>query len=152
MAQPHPKLTAAEYLAFERQAENKSEFLNGEMFAMSGASFKHNLIVSNLLRELGNALRARACDVLPPDMRVHFPATGLYNPDVTVVCGNAEFVDDEFDTLTNPTVLVEVLSPPTADYDRGHEVWQLPKHSLAARGFAGGPRRHPRRSLSKARG
>lgn len=120
MAQPQPKLTETEYLAIERQAETKSEFLDGEMFAMSGASFRHNLLVANLLRELGNALRTRSCDVLPPDMRVHVPTTSLYTyPDVTVVCGDAEFVDGQFDTLTNPTVLVEVLSPSTADYDRG---------------------------------
>jgi len=122
MANPQPKLTAAEYLAIERQAETKSEFLNGEMFAMSGASRGHNLIVANLLRDLGVALRSGDCEVYPSDMRVHLPVTGLYAyPDVTVICGVPKFLDDAFDTLLNPTLLVEVLSPSTADYDRGRK-------------------------------
>ena len=120
MAQAQPKLTEAEYLAIERQAETKSEFLDGEMFAMSGASYRHNVIVSNLLRDLGRSLRGSGCRVLPSDMRVRTPSTGLYAyPDVAAICGEPEFADDQFDTLTNPVVLFEVLSRSTANYDLG---------------------------------
>ncbi len=107
-------------MALERQAETKSEYLRGEMFAMSGASREHNLIAANVNRELGQQLRERPCEVYQADMRVKVRVTGLYTyPDVTVVCGEPQFEDAEVDTLLNPTVLVEVLAPSTADYDRG---------------------------------
>ena len=119
-AVPKPFLTPQEYLSRERRAETKSEYLRGEMFAMSGASREHNLIVGNVSRELGQQLRQRPCEVYQADMRVKVSPTGLYTyPDVTVVCGEPQFEDAEVDTLLNPTVLVEVLSPSTADYDRG---------------------------------
>ncbi len=119
-AAPQPRLTPQQYLARERQAETKSEYLRGEMFAMAGASREHNLIAGNVNRELGSQLRERECEVYQSDMRVKVSPTGLYTyPDVTVVCGEPEFEDAEVDTLLNPKVLVEVLSPSTADYDRG---------------------------------
>jgi Uma2 family endonuclease len=119
-AVPKPFLTPQEYLARERRAETKSEYLRGEMFAMSGASREHNLIAANVSAELRQQLRQRPCEVYPADMRVKVSPTGLYTyPDVTVVCGEPQFEDAEVDTLLNPTVLVEVLSPSTADYDRG---------------------------------
>ena len=119
-AVPKPHLTPQQYLARERQAETKSEYLRGEMFAMSGASREHNLIAGNVNRKLGEQLRERECEVYQADMRVKVSPTGLYTyPDVTVVCGEPEFEDAEVDTLLNPKVLVEVLSPSTADYDRG---------------------------------
>ncbi len=119
-AVPKPLLTPQEYLVRERRAETKSEYLRGEMFAMSGASREHNLIAGNVNRELGQQLRERPCEVYQADMRVKVSPTGLYTyPDVTVVCGEPRFEDAEVDTLLNPTVLVEVLSPSTADYDRG---------------------------------
>ena len=119
-AVPKPYLTPQEYLAQERRAETKSEYLRGEVFAMAGASRKHNLIACNVSRELGQQLRDRPCEVYQADMRVKVSPTGLYTyPDVTVVCGEPEFEDAEVDTLLNPTVLVEVLSSTTADYDRG---------------------------------
>lgn len=120
MAQPQAKYTAAEYLAKEREATEKHELLDGQVFAMAGASRRHNLIVLNLGSELRNALRGRPCETYPSDMRVNVSATGLYTyPDISVVCGEPEFEDGSVDTLLNPTVLVEVLSPSTADYDRG---------------------------------
>lgn len=120
MAQPDIKYTAGEYLAMERESAEKHEFLDGNIYVMAGASRRHNLIVLNLGGELRNALRGRPCETYPSDMRVRVSATGLYTyPDVTVVCGEPEFEDDAVDTLLNPTVLVEVLSPSTADYDRG---------------------------------
>jgi Uma2 family endonuclease len=113
-------MTPQEYLRFERASEIKHEFYNGEVFAMTGASRNHNLISHAVGRHLGNQLAGRACDVYQSDMRVFIPATGLYTyPDVTVVCGTAQFEDKEFDTLLNPTVIIEVLSPSTEKYDRG---------------------------------
>ena len=119
-AMPKPLLTPEEYLARERRAETKSEYLRGEVFAMAGASRAHNLIASNAAGELRQQLRDRPCEVYPSDMRVKVSPSGLYTyPDVTVVCGEPQFEDAEVDTLLNPKVLVEVLSPSTADYDRG---------------------------------
>ena len=117
---PKVKLTAAEYLAKERQAEFRSEFYRGEMFAMAGTSREHSLIVGNLLRELGTQFKGRSCEVYPNDMRVKVSASGLYTyPDVVIVCGQPEFEDANVDILLNPTVLIEVLSPSTESYDRG---------------------------------
>lgn len=112
--------TPAEYLAWERAAPEKHELHDGEIFAMTGASFAHNKIVGNVVRELGNALRDRPCDVTPSDLRVKIPAAGLYTyPDALVVCGEPQFEDAARDTLLNPTVIVEVLSDSTEAYDRG---------------------------------
>ena len=111
-----PKPTPAQYLQQERAAKTKSEYVDGEIFAMAGASLAHNLIVSNLIRELGNQLRKRPCQTYPSDLRVRVEGDYFY-PDASVVCGRPELV--EGDTLTNPTLIVEVLSPSTADYDLG---------------------------------
>lgn len=108
------KLTPQAYLDQERSSDTKHEYCNGEIFAMSGASAAHNLITGNLIRELGNQVRKRPCRVYPSDMRVQLPDGYVY-PDVTVVCGKPEFYDQ--DNLSNPAVVVEVLSPSTADYD-----------------------------------
>ena len=108
-----------EYLRLERQAEYKSEYLNGEIFAMSGASRKHNLLTTNISASLNQQLRGRPCEVYASDMRVKVRATGLYTyPDVVVVCGEPQLEDEYLDTLLNPTVLVEVLSKSTERYDR----------------------------------
>lgn len=113
-------LSPGQYLTQERKAEFKSHYYRGEIFALAGASREHNLIVGNLVREIGNALKDRPCEVYPSDMRVKVAATGLYTyPDATVVCGDPEFEDNHFDTLTNPTVLFEVLSESTESWDRG---------------------------------
>lgn len=108
-----------EYLRLERQAEYKSEYLNGEIFAMTGASRNHNLITVNISRELSQQLKGRPCEVYSADMRVKVLWNGLYTyPDVAVVCGEPKFEDNQIDTLLNPTVLFEVLSPSTERYDR----------------------------------
>jgi Uma2 family endonuclease len=113
-------MTPEEYLKYERAAEYKSEFYDGEVFAMAGASRNHNLIVANVVAELRTHLKKRPCRVYPSDMRVKISESGLYTyPDVVVVCGEPKFEDDEFDTLLNPTLVVEVLSKSTAAYDRG---------------------------------
>jgi Uma2 family endonuclease len=116
------RLTPQEYLARERAAERKSEYLAGEVFEMSGASREHNLLVTNLVRELSLQLRGRECEVYPSDMRVKVAPSGLYTyPDVVVVCGEPNFEDEETDTLLNPTLIVEVLSKSTEGYDRGEK-------------------------------
>ena len=112
-------LTPEEYLAIERRAETKSEYFNGEMVAMVGASRKHNLITVNIVGELRQQLKGRSCEAYASDMRVKIPTTELYTyPDVTVACGEPKFEDEFVDTLLNPTLIVEVLSASTASYDR----------------------------------
>jgi Uma2 family endonuclease len=108
-----------EYLRLERQAEYKSEYLNGEIFAMTGASRKHNLIAVNIATSLNQQLRGKQCEVYASDMRVKVKASGLYTyPDVAVVCSEPKFEDKFVDTFLNPTLLVEVLSQSTERYDR----------------------------------
>lgn len=115
-----PKMTADEYLAFERASETKHEFRDGEIVAMSGASYAHNLVASNFLRALGNALEGRPCRALGSDMRVKVGAARLYTyPDIVVHCDEPLFDDEQFDTLLNPKLIVEVLSDSTEAYDRG---------------------------------
>ncbi len=117
-----PYLTPEQYLEIECQAEFRSEYLHGEMFAMTGASFQHARIVSRTSNELGLAVRGRNCDVLTTDMRVHVPATGLYTcPDVMVTCGPVQLQDKHQDILLNPILIVEVLSPSTMNYDSGEK-------------------------------
>lgn len=119
-AEPRKRLSVDEYLARERRAEVKSEYLAGETFAMSGASRRHGLVTLNVASSLHAQLRDRPCEAFAADMRVRVPVTELFTyPDVVVVCGEPEFLDAEVDTLLNPTLIVEVLSPSTADYDRG---------------------------------
>ncbi len=117
---PVRRYTPEEYLERERAAAYKSQYYRGEIFAMSGASREHNLIVSNLMRVIGNELLDRPCEVYPSDMRVKVQPSGLYTyPDVTIVCGEPQFEDRHGDTLLNPLVLFEVISPSTEAYDRG---------------------------------
>ena len=119
-AQALQQLTPQEYLELERRSETKHEFVNGEMFDMAGASRSHNLIVTNIVRELSLQLKGRRCEVYPNDMRVHIPDTGMYTyPDAVVACGTPRLTDDKRDTLLNPTALFEVLSSSTEAYDRG---------------------------------
>jgi Uma2 family endonuclease len=120
--QPKTFLTPEQYLEIERKAEYKSEYYRGEMFAMAGASLAHNTLVANLIGELHGKLRAGPCRVLPSDMRVRVSATELYTyPDVVAVCGEPRLLGNQMDTLLNPSLLVEVLSPSTEAYDRGRK-------------------------------
>jgi Uma2 family endonuclease len=117
---PKTKLTPAEYLEFERKSETKHEYFDGEIFAMSGAKWNHNVIAWNIGGELRQKLKNKNCSVCPGDMRVFVPETGFYTyPDLVVVCGEPQFQDDVFDTLLNPVLLIEVLSDSTESYDRG---------------------------------
>jgi Uma2 family endonuclease len=114
------KYTPQEYLELERKAQHKSEYFKGEIFAMSGASRQHNVISINFLVFLGQKLRGKSCRPYGSDMRIHIPINSLYTyPDISVVCGKEEFLDNEFDTLLNPVFICEVLSTSTADYDTG---------------------------------
>jgi Uma2 family endonuclease len=113
-------VTEAEYLDLERRAEFKSEFFDGEMFAMAGGTVLHSLIGTNLAAEFRNRLKGRPCLPYNADLRLKVEATGLFTyPDLSVICGSPRFVDDERDTVVNPTVIVEVLSESTEAYDRG---------------------------------
>lgn len=113
-------MSAEDYLALERRSETRSQYLDGEIFAMTGASRRHNLLAGNLYTAFRTQLRPRGCEVYFSDMRVKVAATGLYTyPDVVVVCGEPQFEDAEIDTLLNPRVIVEILSKSTEDYDRG---------------------------------
>jgi Uma2 family endonuclease len=110
----------AQYLKQERNAKHKSEYYRGEAFAMAGATKEHNSLVASLIGELYIYTKGKTCRVYPSDLRVHNPANSLYTyPDVTVVCGKEEYLDDTLDTLLNPQIIFEVLSPATEDYDRG---------------------------------
>ena len=115
--------TAADYLAAEREAEERHEFFGGEIRAMSGASLRHGEIVWNLVESLGPSLRAAGCRGYANDLRVRVPLCDAYfYPDLVVVCGEPQVEDDERpDTLLNPRVIVEVLSPSTEDIDRGRK-------------------------------
>lgn len=127
MGQPARRtgLSPAEYLAFERASEQKHEYANGEIFAMSGCTRAHSLLAGNIQRELGNALLDRACEVHTSDLRVKITSTGRYvYPDASVVCGDPVFEDAELDTLINPSVIVEVLSDSSEAYDRGDKFAQ----------------------------
>ncbi len=122
--QPKVRLTPEQYLEIERQALFKSEYYAGEMFAMAGASERHNMIVTNISGEIRRQFKGRPCKNYSNDMRVRVEATGLHTyPDVVAVCGEARFPDEQSDTLLNPAVIVEVLSPTTEAYDRGEKAW-----------------------------
>lgn len=122
LASPKSRYTAEEYLALERKAEYKSEFVNGMIVGSAGATRQHNLIAGNVFGEVRAQLRGRTCEVYMSDIRVKVDPTGLYTyPDVVVACGDIRFEDEHVDTLLNPTLIVEVLSPSTEAYDRGEK-------------------------------
>ncbi len=113
------KITEAEYLALERTSEHKSEFYNGEIFAMAGATWNHNQIKSNLEGELYGKLKGGKCRSVSSDQRIKVDATGLYTyPDIAIVCNEPQFSNFDRDALVNPQVIIEVLSPGTENYDR----------------------------------
>jgi len=115
------KITPQEYRAFERQATEKHEFVDGIIYAMSGASKEHNFISSNITGELYLAFKKRPCVVCANDMRVKVNESDYVYPDVVAVCGDAQFEDNTFDTLSNPTVIIEILSDSTERYDKGRK-------------------------------
>lgn len=117
---PITKVSEEQYLAIDRAAEVRSEFFNGEMFAMAGGSMRHSALQANIISELHGALRGTGCREFTSDFRVRVVPGRMYAyPDVTVVCGTALLADERQDILLNPTVIFEVLSPSTEQYDRG---------------------------------
>ena len=119
-AQKVPLLQPAEYLAWEKTQKEKSEYISGEILAMAGASYSHNLVVAEVIRQFGNALASGDCVVLPSDQKVRIREAGpFFYPDVSVAC--EPFLDDN-SCLRNPVVIIEVLSASTDHYDRG-EKW-----------------------------
>ncbi len=120
-AQAKTRYTPEEYLALERQAETRSEYVDGEIFVMAGGSRVHNRITLNISRRLDEALDDSPCEVFATDMRVRVQQRRYTYPDVIVACDPLEFEDDQLDTLLNPVVIIEVLSKSTEDYDRGEK-------------------------------
>jgi Uma2 family endonuclease len=121
-AVPQPTFTPTEYLELERRAEAKSEYVDGQVYAMAGASPVHVFICSNLVRHIGNRLEGSPCRIVSNDLRVRVPDSSLYSyPDGIIVCGKLELDEDQNDTLLNPVVIFEVLSDSTEKWDRGEK-------------------------------
>jgi Uma2 family endonuclease len=119
-AQPESFLTAQDYLVWERQQETRHEYLEGQVFAMTGASRAHNVLCMNLSASLHQQLRGKPCEIYANDMRVKVSETGMYTyPDLVAACGEPRFEDQAVDTLLNPVLIIEVLSDSTERYDRG---------------------------------
>lgn len=117
---PDLYLSPEEYLSLERRAEFKSEYFDGVVYAMAGGSERHNLIAANIIIALGTQLRDRPCRVYPSDLKVRVPSSNrFFYPDVSVICGETKFADEERDVILNPILVVEVLSESTEAFDRG---------------------------------
>lgn len=130
------RFTVEEYLALERQSETRNEYLDGEIFEMTGASRPHSFISGSVFVALHRQLRGRPCEVHAHDMRLRVAATNLYTyPDVFVVCGEPQLDDAYADTLLNPTLIVEVLSKSTEKYDRGEKFTHYQKLASLAEYF-----------------
>jgi Uma2 family endonuclease len=114
--------TPAEYFKFEEQSETKHEYRDGQIVPMAGSSNNHSLITVNITAEARQFFKGKNCRVYNNDMRIFISAYGIYTyPDVSVACGKIEFAKGRNDTITNPTLIIEVLSPSTANYDRGRK-------------------------------
>ena len=112
--------TIQEYLEMEKQALEKHEYYNGEIFAMSGASARHNIIAVNILTRLANDLKGKSCRPYGSDTRIHIPENSLFiYPDISIICGDVIASKQDEDTATQPTAIIEILSPSTKNYDRG---------------------------------
>ena len=123
--QPFPKLTEHDYLALDRAADFKSEFVDGEMYAMSGGTFRHGGLAVNLVISLGTQLRGSHFRVFNSDVRVRTAKKGSYlYPDLSVVCGPIERFEGADDILANPVVIGEVLFPSTADHGTKFEIYR----------------------------
>jgi Uma2 family endonuclease len=124
-ASPQPRITPEQYLEFERAADFRHEYYEGVVYAMSGGSSSHSILIASVTAALYVALRKRPCTVTTADMRLRVTPNGLYTyPDVMVHCGAPQLADGRKDTLLNPTVIIEVLSPSTEAYDRGFKFHQ----------------------------
>lgn len=115
-------ISQEEYLETERAALEKHEYYQGEIFAMSGASVNHNIISVNLISELKTKLKGNGCRLYGSDLRIHIPKNTLFTyPDISIICGDPDLTDDKFDTATNPSVIIELLSKSTRNYDMGQK-------------------------------
>ena len=113
-------ISQEEYLAEERLALEKHEYFQGEIFAMSGTTIEHTVIAVNCITELRNKLKGKNCRPYESNLRIYIPPNSLYTyPDISIICGGVDTTDDKFDTATNPTVIFEILSKSTRDYDKG---------------------------------
>lgn len=119
-----PRYTVGEYLRREQEALDRHEYRDGEILLMAGGTPDHSLVIANTIRELGNRLRGKPCRVYDSNLRVRVPRTVLYTyPDATIICGRREIDqnDPTGQTVTNPRVLIEVVSPSSESYDRGQK-------------------------------
>ena len=135
LPQTEPRYTIEEYLAFERESEERHEYLDGQIYAMAGESTQHADISVNVVRELSLQLKGTPCRVWTKDTKVlpavksYKSAKGLFSyPDLVVVCGEPQFLDEHQDVLLNPTVIIEVLSPSTESFDRGEKFRRYRTH------------------------
>ena len=121
--EPAPKynyISPEDYLLKERASQEKHEYFKGEVFAMSGASWEHNIIAKNISTIILPFLKGSSCDMFGSDLRIHIPENTLYTyPDFSIICGKPEVTDKEKDTAVKPSVIIEILSKSTKDYDRG---------------------------------
>ena len=114
------KLTVEEYLLYERQSDQKHEYYREEIFAMAGAGMRHNKIFSNLFGELAICLKGKPCRPYGSDLRIHIQENSLFTyPDISIICGDIITSDKDEDTAILPSVIIEILSASTKDYDRG---------------------------------
>ena len=119
-AVPERSYSLQDYFLLEETSEIRHEFLHGAIYDMTGANVRHNMIVANVISNIHAQLRGKSCTVFPSDLRIKVEATGLYTyPDISVICGDIRYADAREDTVTNPSVIIEVLSPSTENYDRG---------------------------------
>ena len=135
LAQPQLRLTPSEYLARERLADHKSEFFDGEIFAMAGANERHNLIAANIISELSSALKKTPCKVYSSDMRVKIPATGLVHLSI-VVCGEPVFEDEAKDTLLNPVLIAARSLSTTVAFRVSKNICWLPRIDARSNNFS----------------
>ena len=131
-----------EYLALEREGEERHEFVDGSIYAMAGESLEHSTINANLTGILYGQLKGKPCRTLSPNMKVlsgeyrRGQTRGLFSyPDVTVVCGEPKFLDERRDVLLNPTLIIEVLSPSTEAFDRGEKFRRYRQHLDSLQAF-----------------
>jgi Uma2 family endonuclease len=121
--EPAPKynyVSPEAYLAMERSSQEKHEYFKGEVFAMSGASWQHNVIVKNMNTAILPFLKGKSCNMFGSDLRIHIPENTLYTyPDFSIICGKPEVTDTEADNIVKPSAIIEILSKSTKDYDRG---------------------------------
>ena len=115
-------ISIEEYLELEEKSPEKNEYYQGEIFAMAGGSFAHNQVVGNTIVDIGQFLKDKKCRIFPSDLKVHIEANSLFTyPDLSIICGKPEFWNNRTDTVLNPSVIIEVLSPRTNDYDHGEK-------------------------------